>query len=495
MNSIIDTAINGQKPFEGKAYFFKGNQYVRYDWDSEQVDSGFPMNLTEWNFPGAFLDGVDAALNGVGQFAGKAYFFKGDQYVRYDWSTGKVDEGFPSSLSAWNLPSHFLSGIDAAMNGYGRTFDGKAYFFKGQEYVRYDWGTGQIDLQNVLLPAWNLPAPCSWRVDAALEGQGRYAGKAYFFRHNIYDRYDWLSQSGESGYPAHIDFWKLPERFLYFSGKIRDHVWFVIIEPRDYFQIGNEGFYATLNGVIRVADQVGVQVDPIWMPNLRDEFLEDDTLLALFGAGSYADWFTADGDPNWSRYLDSYCLQIRNTHVPIFAVCGTHQLIGRAFADWRAVGHMAPAGLPIPTIADEFAQHSDLTPRPRLGEVGTFPLRTCAGQEMDPLLAGLPNNPQFVEHHHDQINPGGHPSFQAVLEPDPNREPLLTQPNDQSHMNPSNINDRCQVQALRLKATDRVLYITQFHPEVPTSKPEVLKSSDQLIKNFFGIARGFWANR
>ena len=329
-----------------------------------------------------------------------------------------------------------------------------------------------------------------------LEGQGRYAGKAYFFRHSIYVRYDWLTQSYDSGYPAHVDLWELPETFLYPSGKIRDHIWYVTIDDYDYFQKNNLGHANNLRGLQDIADKVGVQADPIWMAKLREEFLGDITLLALFGAGSFPEWFLAASKPDWSRHLDDYCRQIRNTDVPILAVCGTHQLVGRAFADWGAVGHMAPADRPIPTVADEFAQKSDLIPRPRLGEVGIFPFRVSAGQEMDPLLAGLPNTPQFLEYHHDQVITGRHPGFQALVEPDPNRSPEFWLADDANHMNPHNDNDRCRVQLLRLNASDRVLYTTQFHPEMPAhiiNNANAAWQSEQLIKNFIGIARSFWA--
>jgi hypothetical protein len=38
---------------------------------------------------------LHAALNGQGPYTGKAYFFRGDQFVRYDWAQNKVDEGYP----------------------------------------------------------------------------------------------------------------------------------------------------------------------------------------------------------------------------------------------------------------------------------------------------------------------------------------------------------------------------------------------------------------
>jgi Hemopexin len=34
----------------------------------------------------------------------KAYFFKGDEYTRYDVAADRADEGYPQSISAWGLP-------------------------------------------------------------------------------------------------------------------------------------------------------------------------------------------------------------------------------------------------------------------------------------------------------------------------------------------------------------------------------------------------------
>ena len=84
-----------------KAYFFKGDQYVRYNIGPgpEGVNPGYPKPI-KGNWKGlaeAFPNGIDAAIVWPN---GKAYFFKGDQYVRYttDPATEGVDSGYPKPV-------------------------------------------------------------------------------------------------------------------------------------------------------------------------------------------------------------------------------------------------------------------------------------------------------------------------------------------------------------------------------------------------------------
>jgi len=51
--------------------------------------------------PLSFSGEIDAAINGRGQYAGKAYFIKGDQYVRWDWHTEMVDTGYPKTIASF----------------------------------------------------------------------------------------------------------------------------------------------------------------------------------------------------------------------------------------------------------------------------------------------------------------------------------------------------------------------------------------------------------
>src|SRR5689334_16052762 len=67
---FIDCAVDFGN---GKAYFFRGAEYIRYDIASDRADPGFPKPIAG-NWPGLWDRDIDAAYNAG---AGKAYFFKG----------------------------------------------------------------------------------------------------------------------------------------------------------------------------------------------------------------------------------------------------------------------------------------------------------------------------------------------------------------------------------------------------------------------------------
>jgi outer membrane protein OmpA-like peptidoglycan-associated protein len=119
-----------------KAYFFLGQQYLRYDIPGDGVDEGFPKRIGD-AWPGVFPSGIDAAVVWPND---KAYFFRGGEYVRYDIAKDATDPGYPKPISnGW--PGVFPSGIDAAVVWP----DLKAYFFKGTKYVRYDVASDVVD--------------------------------------------------------------------------------------------------------------------------------------------------------------------------------------------------------------------------------------------------------------------------------------------------------------------------------------------------------------
>jgi hypothetical protein len=184
MKGLIDGIIATLSPaFKDKAWFFKGPQYIRYDFRADKADLGFPRSASSWG--PQISGGIDRACDGRGKFAGKAYIFESNQYFRYDYATDKIDAG-PSDIAAWGLApsvSHdvdFSTGIDAVVKGAG-PFANKVCFFKGKRYCRYDWTADSMEAE-ASLAVWNLPGVFSSGVDAAVTGLGAFSSKAYFFR-------------------------------------------------------------------------------------------------------------------------------------------------------------------------------------------------------------------------------------------------------------------------------------------------------------------------
>jgi hypothetical protein len=205
--------VDGEGPFGGKGYFFRGDRYIRFDYGDDLLDPGYPRLIAdEWHgLPSEFTGGLDAAFNGQRRFAGKLYFFKGDRYVRYDWATDRADPGYPKLISdEWHgLPTNFETGIDAAVTGKGH-LTGKAFFFKGNQCVRYDWETDRADpgYPRLISDEWHgLPTNFETGIQAAMNGQKGSEGKLYLFNGSDYVRYDWAEDRADPGYPKSIAFY------------------------------------------------------------------------------------------------------------------------------------------------------------------------------------------------------------------------------------------------------------------------------------------------
>jgi len=174
----------------GKAFAFEkeaapgvpGTNYVRYDFVSGNIDQAPQSIIPAW--PGLRSTRPDAAVYWGGQ---KAYFFYGDEYVRYDARLDAVDQDYlppnpPKKIAGnWNMP--WTSGIDAAVN-WG---NGKLYFFRAHEYLRYDMTLDRMDSGFPRNIAGSWPGVFTDRVDAVLYQGGT---KAYFFRDDDFRRYD-----------------------------------------------------------------------------------------------------------------------------------------------------------------------------------------------------------------------------------------------------------------------------------------------------------------
>ncbi|MBI1325711.1 hypothetical protein GC170_21310 [bacterium] len=113
---------------ENKAWFFKGNKFIKYDLDEKVADYG-PIPISDAFEGMTFTDGVDAALS----HGNKAWFFKGNKVITYDLDKKKADHG-PLPIGRVFPEMKFTDGVDAAFD-YG---DGHARFFRGKKFIKYD---------------------------------------------------------------------------------------------------------------------------------------------------------------------------------------------------------------------------------------------------------------------------------------------------------------------------------------------------------------------
>ncbi len=189
----FDAVLDGGGPFSGNCYFFKGDKYVKYSWLLDQALSGYPKKISAgWHgMPAGFTSDFDAVINGRGRFAGKCYFFKGDKYVRYDWDLDRADSAPRKIADFWHgLPSAFTKNLDAVINNIAA---GRCHFFKGDSYVAYDWFLDMAlpGFPKKIADEWHgMPAGFLKNFDAAVEGEFPFNGKGYFFKGNSYVRYD-----------------------------------------------------------------------------------------------------------------------------------------------------------------------------------------------------------------------------------------------------------------------------------------------------------------
>jgi matrix metalloproteinase-14 (membrane-inserted) len=192
----IDAAVEWGN---GKVYIFRGNQYFRYDIKADQVDAGYPKPINQTNWSGVpWTDGIDAAVNWGN---GKVYIFKGNEYVRFDIKADKVDPGYPKPINQTTWPGlPWTNGIDAALN-WG---NGKVCIFKGDQYVRYDIASDKVDAgypKPINQTTWP-GLPWTDGIDSAVNWGN---GKVYIFKGDQYVRYDIALDKADAGYPKPID--------------------------------------------------------------------------------------------------------------------------------------------------------------------------------------------------------------------------------------------------------------------------------------------------
>lgn len=205
IETVADAAIAGPTG-SATGLFFAADGAVVYDWSVDRARDGIlplaPLIFPDAVIPLQFLT-LEAAIPGKVQFSGKAYFFSGTAYQRVLWTSppGKDAEG-GLSLDAWHLPAPFSGGVDAGFNGlFSR--EGKGYFFRGPQYLRYDWAADRVDpsYPRPIGTLVGMPSDFAHGIDAAIDGGGAFERFGYLFRREDYLRFDWAPDGGE----PHVD--------------------------------------------------------------------------------------------------------------------------------------------------------------------------------------------------------------------------------------------------------------------------------------------------
>jgi hypothetical protein len=142
----VDAVLTGNvPPYEGQVWLFSGDQYLRYDPNNNQVTVPARPIAGNWNLPDDFAGGFDAAIHGVGDYLGISWFFKGGNYVRYNVRTDQTEFGPADITSKWGgWPGSFADGVDFAFYGTGPHQD-HIYFFRGDQYIRYNLPADRVE--------------------------------------------------------------------------------------------------------------------------------------------------------------------------------------------------------------------------------------------------------------------------------------------------------------------------------------------------------------
>jgi len=179
--------IDGSLPDPGdnstKGIVLSRGWAVEYDWDLDRATgTGQPKRLSIFGFPAPFNSDLEGLLRGRAAFSAFLYLFKNGRYLRLQAATMTPDGPDAPTAPAWGLPADWIS-FDAVLPGRGIKID-FCYFFRGAEYIRFDWTTNSVSpgYPKLIGPEWHLAPPFTDNIDGVIAGQGGFTTKGYLFK-------------------------------------------------------------------------------------------------------------------------------------------------------------------------------------------------------------------------------------------------------------------------------------------------------------------------
>ncbi|MBT7567432.1 hypothetical protein HN630_00840 [archaeon] len=185
-------------------YFFNGGQYWKYDNYNSLMLHGFPNDISKgWT-------GIPSDIDAAVKYSETSFFFfKDDDYWRYDYNpskdidgiavTGKISTGWPG------IPSN----IDAAVKGKWDQF----FFIKGDRYWQYNYNHTKSPIVNeVMSPKEGKKISDKGNWDGLPErlepnAAVRYFNYVYLFDGAEYWKFDLDTDSAVEGNPRETAAW------------------------------------------------------------------------------------------------------------------------------------------------------------------------------------------------------------------------------------------------------------------------------------------------
>ncbi|PKH51623.1 hypothetical protein CXF68_13445 [Tenacibaculum sp. Bg11-29] len=201
-NLTITAGLDWNDGLNNKAYFFRGdNKYVRYNKILDKADNGYPVEIDNSNWPGleSYKNLISAAFKWNSSKC--IFFLKDGRYIRYDMNSDSIDSGYPLEINNSNWP-----GLEAHKNKIRAAFkwnNKKAYFFLNDgTYLRYSIANDRVDsgypkpINNTTWPGLGSVAS---KITAAVNWNSVHC--YLFLNDNTYVKYSKTLDRAELNYP------------------------------------------------------------------------------------------------------------------------------------------------------------------------------------------------------------------------------------------------------------------------------------------------------
>ncbi len=273
-----------------KSYVLQGPNYYRYDVETDAVDAGYPRAIAAgWTgLDPSLVDGVDCALD-LGD--GRLYLFDGDSYQRVDQVANAAPAAARTISEGWAgmAEAGFTAGLDAALNLGGDV----AMFFRGNECVAFEITADRVAQGYPRLISDEWPGLAERGFSEGLDAAVRWPdGRIFFFKGAQYLRYDRESLT-VTGEPRSIaDGWSgLPDQSVdAFWVKSAANAHEPLVQPNGKLGPGDHVWY--WNGLVSTDKSIPRQA---WFGNMAGFEPNNDTDYRNNGTDIYNFVIHADG--------------------------------------------------------------------------------------------------------------------------------------------------------------------------------------------------------